>query len=127
GGVCRRSRDEGGALPPGGRASAHTMSEAALRRTATFVALVVAILLPLAISDFYRTELAGAAILGIVVLSLVLLTGFVGQISFCQYSFAAIGAFTVGSLVSGHHWSYWLALLVGAAFSAFVGVLVAIP
>jgi branched-chain amino acid transport system permease protein len=55
------------------------------------------------------------------------LTGLVGQISFCQYSFAAIGAFTVGSLVSGHHWSFWLALPVGVVFAGVVGVLVGIP
>jgi branched-chain amino acid transport system permease protein len=103
------------------------MTDTALRRTAVGVALVVAIVVPLAISDFYLSELADAAILGILVLSLVLLTGFVGQISFCQYSFAAIGAFTVGSLVGGHHWSFWLALVVGVAFASFVGVLVAIP
>ena len=58
---------------------------------------------------------------------LVVLTGLVGQISFCQYSFAALGAFTVGSLVGGHHWSFWMALVVGTAFAAAGGVLVGIP
>jgi ABC-type branched-subunit amino acid transport system permease subunit len=61
------------------------------------------------------------------VLSLVVLTGLVGQVSFCQYSFAAIGAFTVGSLVGGHGWSFWPALLLGVVFSIVVGVLVGIP
>ena len=103
------------------------MTDTALRRGSIVVALAAAALVPLAISDFYRTELASAAILGILVLSLVLLTGFVGQISFCQYSFAALGAFTVGSLVGGHHWSFWLALVAGVAFASFVGVLVALP
>jgi branched-chain amino acid transport system permease protein len=103
------------------------MTDAAVRRGTVVAVLAVAIAVPLTISDFYRSELADAAILGILVLSLVLLTGFVGQISFCQYSFAALGAFTVGSLVGGHHWSFWLALLVGVAFASFVGVLVAIP
>jgi len=50
----------------------------------------------------------------------------VGQVSFCQYSFAAIGAFSVGSLV-GHGWSFWPALLVGVVASIAVGVLVGIP
>jgi branched-chain amino acid transport system permease protein len=91
------------------------------------VALAAAVLLPIFISDFYLSELGTAVILGIIALSMVLLTGFVGQISFCQYSFAAIGACTVGSLVGGHHWSYWLALLAGVIFSAVVGMLVGIP
>jgi len=64
---------------------------------------------------------------GLIVLSLVVLTGLVGQVSFCQYSFAAIGAFTVGSLVGGHGWSFWPALLLGVACSIGVGVLVGIP
>jgi branched-chain amino acid transport system permease protein len=55
------------------------------------------------------------------------LTGLVGQLSFCQYSFAAIGAFTVGSLVGGHGWSFWPALGLGVVFSIGVGVLVGIP
>jgi branched-chain amino acid transport system permease protein len=57
----------------------------------------------------------------------VVLTGYVGQISFCQYSFAAIGAFTVGALMDGHGWSFWLALPVGVAAAVLAGVLVGIP
>ncbi|HZS29849.1 MAG TPA: branched-chain amino acid ABC transporter permease, partial [Gaiellaceae bacterium] len=70
---------------------------------------------------------AYALIVGLIVLSLVVLTGLVGQVSFCQYSFAAIGAFTVGSLVGGQGWSYWPALAVGVVASICVGVLVGIP
>lgn len=67
---------------------------------------------------------ADAAVTGLLVLSLVLLTGFVGQISFCQYSFAAFGAFTVGALVNAHHWSFWAAVPAGVAFAAVAGVAV---
>jgi branched-chain amino acid transport system permease protein len=98
-----------------------------LRHGTVLVALALAIVVPLFLSDFYQFEASEIAVLAILVLSLVLITGFVGQISFCQYSFAAIGAFTVGSLVGGHHWSFWAALLVAVAFSAAVGVLVGIP
>lgn len=70
------------------------------------------------------TNAVATALLG---LSLVLLTGMVGQVSFCQYSFAALGAFTVGSLVVGHGVSFWLAALLGTAFAGVGGVLVGIP
>jgi branched-chain amino acid transport system permease protein len=60
-------------------------------------------------------------------LSLVLLTGLVGQVSFAQYSFAALGAFTVGSLVVGHGVNFWVAALLGTAFAGTGGVLVGIP
>ncbi|MBV8162324.1 MAG: branched-chain amino acid ABC transporter permease [Acidimicrobiia bacterium] len=98
-----------------------------VRWTAAAIGVALGVLVPAFLSDFLRALAADAAIAGLIVLSLVVLTGLVGQISFCQYSFAAIGAFTVGCLVAGHHWDFWLALVVGVLFSAAVGVLVGIP
>jgi branched-chain amino acid transport system permease protein len=83
--------------------------------------------IPLLLSSYYQSLAAYSLIVGLIVLSLVVLTGLVGQVSFCQYSFAAIGAFTVGSLVGGHGWSFWPALLLGVIGSIGVGVLVGIP
>jgi branched-chain amino acid transport system permease protein len=101
---------------------------ARVRRTVVVVLIAVAVAVPgLLLSDFQRSLAAEAVIYGILVLSLVVLTGFVGQISFCQFSFAAVGAFTVGALVGGHHWSFWLAMPVGVALAGAVGVLVGIP
>jgi branched-chain amino acid transport system permease protein len=98
-----------------------------MRRAAVLIAIVAAILIPGGLSGFLQSRAADALIAGVLVLSLVLIAGFVGQTSFCQFSFAAIGAFTVGSLVGGHHWSFWLALPVGVVFAGLVGVLVGIP
>ncbi len=98
-----------------------------VRRAIVAAAIGLGIMVPLAFSSYYQSLAAYALIVGLIVLSLVVLTGLVGQISFCQYSFAAIGAFTVGSLVGGHGWSFWPALLLGVAFSIVVGVLVGIP
>ncbi|HLX32709.1 MAG TPA: ABC transporter permease [Gaiellaceae bacterium] len=98
-----------------------------VRRGVVSVAVGLGILIPLAFSSYYEYLAADALIIGLIVLSLVVLTGFVGQVSFCQYSFAAIGAFTVGSLVAGHGWSYWPALALGVVASIVVGVLVGIP
>jgi branched-chain amino acid transport system permease protein len=101
---------------------------ARVRRSVVGGLLVLAIAVPgLLLSDFQRSLAAEAVIYGILVLSLVVLTGLVGQISFCQFSFAAVGAFTVGALVAGHHWSYWLAMPVGILLAAGVGVLVGVP
>jgi len=103
------------------------MNPATVRRRGLAFVAVLALGYPLILSDYIRGLAADGLIAGIVVLSLVLITGFVGQISFCQYSFAALGAFTVGSLVGGHHWSFWLALPVGVLFAGVTGALVAIP
>jgi branched-subunit amino acid ABC-type transport system permease component len=97
------------------------------RRGIVTAAIALGILVPLALSGYYQYLAAWALIVGLIVLSLVILTGLVGQVSFCQYSFAAIGAFSVGALVGGHGWSFWPALLVGVVASIGVGVLVGIP
>lgn len=98
-----------------------------LRRTLVLVGVVVAAVVP-GFLDFSNQGLAtDAAITALLALSLVVLTGLVGQVSFCQYSFAALGAFTVGSLVVGHQVSFWLAAPLGIAFAAAGGVLVGIP
>src|SRR3954451_16223959 len=99
----------------------------AVRRTVAGAGIGLGIVVPLLFSSYYQSLAAYSLILGLIVLSLVVLTGLVGQISFCQYSFAAIGAFTVGSLVGGHGWSFWPALVLGVVFSIGVGVLVGIP
>jgi ABC-type branched-subunit amino acid transport system permease subunit len=91
------------------------------------VVAVGAVVWPALLSDFSRSLATDGLIFGLIVLSLVLLTGFVGQTSFCQYSFAAVGAFTVGSLVAAHHWSFWLAMPLGVSAAALMGALVAIP
>ncbi|HWW52567.1 MAG TPA: branched-chain amino acid ABC transporter permease, partial [Acidimicrobiales bacterium] len=112
----------------GTRSQLPGMGPAKIRRSVVAVLVVVAVALPgLFLSGFQQGLAAEAVIFGIIVLSLVVLTGFVGQISFCQFSFAAVGAFTVGALVSGHHWNFWAAMPVGVVAAALVGVLVAIP
>jgi branched-chain amino acid transport system permease protein len=88
---------------------------------------LLAVVVPLGLSDFNRFLVTQAVVAGLLALSLVFLTGLVGQTSFCQYSFAAIGAFTVGALVAGHHWNFWLAFPTGVLFAAAVGLVVGIP
>jgi branched-chain amino acid transport system permease protein len=97
------------------------------RRTGLLLLVAAAAAIPALESDFQRGLDSDAVIIGLLVLSVVVLTGLVGQISFCQYSFAAMGAFTVGALMDGHGWSFWLALPVGVAVAVLAGVLVGIP
>src|SRR2546430_2505047 len=98
-----------------------------VRRVIAGAGIGLGITVPLLLSSYYQSLAAYSLIVGLIVLSLVVLTGLVGQGSFCQYSFAAIGAFTVGSLVGGHDWNFWPALLLGVVCSIGVGVLVGIP
>jgi branched-chain amino acid transport system permease protein len=82
---------------------------------------------------FDNTEFNGTTVLtlggvimtlGIVGLSLVLLTGYSGQISLCQFSFMGIGAFVMGKIAGG---GSLLGLLAATAICAGVGALIALP
>src|SRR5436305_4989209 len=53
--------------------------------------------------------------------------GMAGQISLCQASFAGFGALTTAQLATNHGVPVLLAMLVGAAVAALVGVVVALP
>jgi branched-chain amino acid transport system permease protein len=61
---------------------------------------------------------------GLILLSLVPLTGYAGQVSLGQMTFAGIGAY--GMAVAGHHGSL-LGVLVAAAMAGGFGAVVAIP
>jgi branched-chain amino acid transport system permease protein len=92
--------------------------------------LAVAVVMALA---FANTSVKGTSLLNfggmvmclaIVGLSLVLLTGYSGQVSLCQFSFMGIGAFIMGKVAGGGS----LAGLVAATvICAAVGALIALP
>ena len=60
-------------------------------------------------------------------LSIVVVTGFVGQISLAQMAFAGISAFFVSKLSNEQGWPFPLPILAGAALATVVGVVVALP
>jgi sulfate-transporting ATPase len=64
---------------------------------------------------------------GIVLLSIVVLTGYAGQLSLAQYAIAGIGAYVAGRLASTANIPFWLALIIGVAATVPVGVLFALP
>jgi len=68
-----------------------------------------------------------AAAYGLLVLSLVVLTGFAGQVSFVQAQLAGVGALVTGWLVANMGWSFWAAAPVAVAASVIVGVVVGLP
>jgi branched-chain amino acid transport system permease protein len=60
----------------------------------------------------------------IIMLSLVLLVGYGGQVSLCQLTFAGLGAFAMGEVAGG---GSWLGVLAGIGLAGAVGALVALP
>ena len=63
----------------------------------------------------------------IVLLSIVLLTGYTGQLSLAQYSIAGFGAFVAGRLVAVYHIPFMLGLLAGVAAAVPLGVIFGLP
>jgi branched-chain amino acid transport system permease protein len=67
------------------------------------------------------------AINAIVALSLVVLTGWSGQVSLGQFGYVAIGAFTAGVLADHFGLGFWLAVPLAAVFTALVAALTGLP
>ena len=88
--------------------------------------LVLAGLLLLVLTDgSYRFGVVTTMIVTIITLSLVVLTGLVGQISLAQAAFAGSAGFVVAKL--GDKLPFPLAMLVGGLAAAGLGVLIGIP
>ncbi len=77
--------------------------------------------------DFWIGVGVIAGIYGIFTLGLQLNAGFTGILNFGQAGFMAIGAYTVGLLVTEQGWSLWVALPAGVCLSVVAGVLVGLP
>lgn len=70
---------------------------------------------------------AGIALGAIAVLSLVVLTGWAGQVSLGQYAFVAIGSVIGGDLTSKMGLPFWIAVPLAAVLTGLVAVAVGIP
>ncbi len=68
-----------------------------------------------------------ALIFATIFLSYTVITGMAGQISLCQATFAAIGAFTTAQLVNAYDIPVMLTIVIGAVVAAVVGGLFSIP
>jgi branched-subunit amino acid ABC-type transport system permease component len=68
-----------------------------------------------------------AVVLGVVFLSITVITGMAGQISLCQGAFGAIGAFTVFQMVDRYDMPVLVAAVIGAAIAAAIGAVLSLP
>jgi len=91
--------------------------------------LVIGVLLaaPAVLSES-KTNLASAIVIfAIIGMSLVVLTGWAGQVSLGQMAFAGIGAAVAGAVTARLHWDLSLGLLLGALVGAGVAFLIGLP
>jgi sulfate-transporting ATPase len=65
--------------------------------------------------------------MGVVVMSIVVLTGYTGQLSLAQYALAGFGAWVCGRLAAAAGFPFWLGLICGTIATVPLGVLFALP
>lgn len=109
------------------RLAAARLSRGAFDTTFGVLALVVALGIPLVAQGYVLVVLTLVLVYSVALLSLVVLTGYVGQISLCQASFMGLGAFLIAALMGHYHFSFWAAAPISIAVVALVGVAVGIP
>ena len=88
--------------------------------------MVVLVLAPWALPEYWLAQLSFVLIYAIVGLGLMLLAGFTGQVSIGHAAFLGVGAYTQAYLTN-HGWPFPLALAAAMALSAGTGVVVGVP
>jgi ABC-type branched-subunit amino acid transport system ATPase component/ABC-type branched-subunit amino acid transport system permease subunit len=90
------------------------------------VALVV-VVIPLVSGPGTTFEYTGALIYGIIAISLVVLTGWSGNVSLGQFAFAGVGGVLAGDLIMKANVDLFFALAAAGAAGAVLAVIVGIP
>lgn len=95
--------------------------------TAGAILVGVGLVLPALLRPAQLGDVTIGVIFASIAITLVVLTGWAGQISLAQFSFVGIGAFTVGHLAGTHGGNFLPAALLGALIAVPVGVIVGLP
>ena len=90
-------------------------------------ALTLAVVIPFVIHTSDLPNLIVLPIYGIVAVSLVVLTGWAGQISLGQFGLVGAGAAAAGGLIANHNIDFFVALGIGIAAGVVVAMIVGLP
>ena len=88
---------------------------------------LLAIGLPYVVSDATLPGLQLLPIIGLIAVSLVILTGWAGQISLGQYGLVGIGAAAAGGIIGRHNIDFFAAVGIGIAAGAITAVIIGLP
>lgn len=89
--------------------------------------IIAIIIAPFLLSDYQTFQLTMVIIFSMVLLGLILLTGFNGQVSLGHGAFFAVGAYTAGILIDTAGMPYWLTIPFAALFGFCIGFLFGLP
>jgi branched-chain amino acid transport system permease protein len=99
----------------------------ALRYLAIAVAAVAVLVIPFVTNAGTVSKFQGIFLLGVIGLSLVILTGWAGQVSLGQYAFVAVGAVVAGGSTTNFDVPFLLAVPLGTIVAAGVAMLIGLP
>lgn len=85
------------------------------------------IILLAVVSHQYQIAIATSLVMGIIALSLVVVTGYVGQISLAQMAFAGVGAFAVSKFAGNMGIPFPIPILMAAFLAVPIGILIGLP
>jgi len=97
------------------------------RRVLVVVAILAALLYPWAVPAGPANVAGFVAIQGIVLLSLVVLTGWAGQVSLGQWALVGVGALIAGALTTQMNVSFWLAIPIVIVATALFATVIGLP
>jgi ABC-type branched-subunit amino acid transport system ATPase component/ABC-type branched-subunit amino acid transport system permease subunit len=104
------------------------LPEVVAGRVGVMVAVAVVILVvPLVAGPGMTLEYTAALIYGIIAISLVVLTGWSGNVSLGQFAFAGVGGVLAGELIERANADLFLSLAAAGAAGAVLAVIVGIP
>lgn len=106
-------------------------SNARMRLALSVLLFCIALLLPLALGQYWNYTLGTVGIYVLLGLGLNIVVGLAGLLDLGYVAFFAIGAYTVALLTAPepHHleWSFWLALPLAVAMAGLAGITLGIP
>lgn len=91
------------------------------------LAVVTGLLLIGVSSPLWADAITNTLVLSLVILSIIVVTGYAGQVSLAAYALAGTGAFIAGHAAADWGWPFELALLAGVLGTVPIGLLFALP
>jgi ABC-type branched-subunit amino acid transport system ATPase component/ABC-type branched-subunit amino acid transport system permease subunit len=90
-------------------------------------ALVVVLSMSFSVSNVWLDGLIITVAAGIMMLSVIVITGYAGQLSLAQFAIGIFGAWVAGRLAATQDWPFLLVLLIGVLATIPLGLLFALP
>ncbi|HSY16170.1 MAG TPA: branched-chain amino acid ABC transporter permease/ATP-binding protein [Jatrophihabitantaceae bacterium] len=97
------------------------------RPRALLIAIVAVIATVFLFGTGWSSAISLSATIGFIALSVVVVTGYAGQLSLAQYSLAGLAALFSGRLADAGHLPFALSVVVGVVATVAVGLIVALP